>query len=208
MRYGLPDRGIYAITNSANLSDERLLRITESILSAGVKLLQYRNKDTDRKRVVNLGKEIMHLCNRFEVPLFVNDDPELAIEINAAGVHLGKEDADITEAHTSFPELLIGVSCYNNMERAIIAEEQGADYVAFGSFFRSATKPDAMIADIDILKKTKTKINIPIVAIGGITPENGQNLLAAGADFLAVISGIYAHPEPYKQVKKYLDIVK
>ena len=171
-------------------------------------MVQYRNKDTDQKKVVDLGKEINRLCNRFEVPLFVNDNPELAADINAAGVHLGKDDSDINEVHKSFPGLLVGISCYNNMERAIIAEKQGADYVAFGSFFKSVTKPDAMIAEIEILKQTRRKITIPIVAIGGITPENGQYLFAAGADFLAIISGIYAHPEPHEQIKKYLEIVK
>lgn len=202
----LPRCGLYAITDTENLDARQLLEITEKILKAGVPVLQFRAKTLDRETLHFLGNALVALCQRFGVPLIINDDPALARALGASGVHLGRDDADVSRTRETYPDLLIGVSCYNDIERAILAQKSGADYVAFGAFFPSPTKPGAKTADISLLVNARKRIRLPMVAIGGITPENGGALLSAGADFLAVISGIYAHSEPCARVKNYLSL--
>jgi thiamine-phosphate pyrophosphorylase len=126
----------------------------------------------------------------------INDDLELAIASGAAGVHLGRDDADILNARKKMPvDSLIGITCYNEIERARRAAAQGADYIAFGSFFPSPTKPDAVHADLGLLRLARCELSLPVVAIGGISPENGAALVHAGADMLAVISAVFAAPD-------------
>ncbi len=204
----MPAGGLYAITATDNLTEPEVLAITKILLGAGISLLQYRNKHQDEKSVTRLGKALVELCNKFKVPVIVNDDPALAARTGAAGVHLGNQDADISWTRCRYPDLIIGASCYNDPGLALCAQSQGADYVAFGSFYTSPTKPDAIKVDPDIITRARTAIKLPVVAIGGITPENGGPLLAAGADFLAVISGLYAHPDPCAQAMKYLSLFK
>ena len=203
----LPGSGIYAITDCKNPNHHEILSKTESILQAGAAMLQYRDKDTDISERLSRAKKYYQLCKQLNVPLIINDDPELAFEINADGVHIGKEDATYDRARKLLgPERIIGVSCYNEIERAIAAERMGANYVTFGSFFLSATKPDAVRADLKLLKQAKKKLNLPIVAIGGITPENGGKLVGEGADFLAVISGLYLSTDTYQATQAYINL--
>ncbi|MCG8323959.1 MAG: thiamine phosphate synthase [Thiotrichales bacterium] len=202
----LPAEGIYAITDTDNLDPVQVLEKTEQLLDAGVRLFQYRNKHADQEQLLDLGNSISKLCRQYKALLIVNDSPQLAVEIEAGGVHLGKDDAPLAETRRNYPGLLIGVSCYNDLNCAVDAGQQGADYVAFGSFFTSPTKPGATTAQIDTLKRAKPVLKIPIVAIGGITPENGNRLVTAGADFLAAISGLYGQIDTRKQVKKYLQL--
>ena len=134
----------------------------------------------------------------------VNDDVELAKQTQADGVHLGREDVSLVQARTQLgPQAIIGVSCYNELARAVQAQNEGADYVAFGRFFPSRTKPQAVQADLELLREAKTKLHIPIVAIGGITPENGASLIAAGADALAVIEGVFGQADVRAAAARY-----
>ena len=139
----------------------------------------------------------------------VNDDITLAKQTKASGVHLGREDASVADAREQLgPQAIIGVSCYNELTRAETAQAQGADYIAFGRFFPSRTKPQAVQANPDLLREAKKKLHIPVVAIGGITPENGAALIAAGADALAVIEGVFGQPDIRAAAERYARLFK
>ena len=168
-------QGIYVISDCKNRASNDLLETTEEILSAGISLFQFRDKNSKYELKKILAKRLQVLCRKYKTPFIINDDVELAKEISADGVHLGKNNMNINKARNILGKKIIGVSCYNNLENAICAEKLGANYIAFGSFFNSPTKPDAKKAEIKLLVKSKSKLKIPIVAIGGITPENGGN---------------------------------
>jgi len=200
----LPDHGLYAITDCEHLAHNEVIEKTEDILRAGATLLQYRNKDTNIDNKSTLAYELQILCREFNRIFIINDDVELARKINADGIHLGKNDHDIRSVRTHLGQVIIGVSCYNEMQRAINAENDGADYVAFGSFFLSLTKPRAVRADKNLIKQAKKKLKLPVVAIGGITPENGKLLIKLGVNYLAVISGLYSVDDSYEATQAYL----
>ena len=202
-------KGLYAITDTEQLSSEKMLHKTEEILRAGAKLLQYRNKQADQDTRLTEARQLAVLCKQFTVPLIINDDVALAMKVGADGVHLGKSDSSIADTRDRLGnKAIIGVSCYNDMERANDAVIAGAYYLAFGAFFPSPTKPKAVQATPEIIQKAKKQFDLPIVAIGGITPENGQSLIEAGADMLAVISGLYASETPFNATTKYIDLFK
>lgn len=183
--------GTYAITDSGLIGDN-LLKKVEEALRGGIKALQYRDKSDHHKTRLKEATELLQLCQKYQVPLIINDDTQLAVEVGADGVHLGRDDAAIQQARSQLgSKAIIGVSCYNDISIAHAAERAGANYVAFGRFFSSSTKPTAAPADIEILSRAKREISLPLVAIGGITPENGQQLIEAGADMLAVVQGIF-----------------
>jgi thiamine-phosphate pyrophosphorylase len=191
-----PNRGLYAITQADNKTPDRLLADVAAAIRGGAVVIQYRDKNRGDR--LSMARELAILCHRHDVPLIINDDAELAQQANADGVHLGKDDGDIHSARNFLGRnAIIGVSCYNSIERALDAQHQGATYVAFGRFFSSGSKPLASPADIDTLKEAKRQLHIPVVAIGGILPENGGQLLVAGADVLAAIGGVFDQaPEP------------
>jgi len=195
MRKRVP-RGLYAITDSKLLSPERMVEAVALAIQGGAEMIQYRDKSDDPMRRQWEAADLSNLCRPLGVPLIINDDVELAGQIMAKGVHLGKDDADIASARRELGNnAIIGVSCYNDLEHAIEAEKAGADYVAFGSFFPSPTKPNAPRADIELIRQAKQKLSIPVVAIGGITADNGAPLVEAGADMLAVISNVFGQAD-------------
>ena len=196
-------QGIYVISDCRNREADDLLEITEEILSAGISLFQFRDKNSKYEVKKILAKKLQALCRKYKTPFIINDDVELAKEISADGVHLGRYDMSIDKARNILGRKIIGVSCYNDLGYAISAERLGVDYVAFGSFFNSPTKPDTKKVEIELLVKSKSKLKIPIVAIGGITPENGKQLVKSKVDFLAVISGIYQSENIRDSVKTY-----
>ncbi len=198
--------GLYAITDCLTITAEELLIKSELILNAGVALFQYRNKTEDKTQKKELALKLQTLCQRYKTPFIVNDDLELAESMGADGIHLGKNDIDINTARRSLGNKIIGVSCYNNLERAIVAEQLGADYVAFGAFFPSATKPEAVKADIELIIQSKNILTIPVVAIGGITPENGMELINAKVDYLAVINGLYSTNDTVNATQRYKNL--
>ena len=183
--------GVYAIT--PEITDTAvLLRKVEAVLAGGAHLLQYRSKSADVALKHEQASELLSLCRRFHVPFIVNDDVRLAVLCGADGVHLGADDAPLKEARINLgPERIIGVSCYGDLERAARAQAEGADYLAFGSFYSSSTKPQAPLVPVSTLQVARARFNLPLVAIGGIQPDNAAALLQAGVDAIAVISALF-----------------
>ncbi len=183
--------GLYAITRETDAS-ARLLSEVEAALRGGAAVVQYRDKSGDVARQHEQASELLAICKRYRAPLIINDSLRLADLVGADGVHLGRDDGGIREARIVLgPEKIIGVSCYQSLDLALAAQTAGADYVAFGSFFASPTKPDAPRADIALLQHASRVLHLPIVAIGGITPDNAESLIEAGADALAVIHALF-----------------
>ena len=195
-----PARGVYAITDGPRRD---LIAAVEAALAGGAAVVQYRDKSSehDRRRVE--AQALKEACDGHGVPLIVNDDVDLAVQIGAAGVHLGEDDGDFAIARERLGvDAIIGVSCYDSLDRAHAAAEAGADYLAFGSFFASPTKPNARRATVELLRAAKS-LGPPIVAIGGITSDNASPLIDAGADFVAVISGIFAVDDVEQATRRY-----
>ena len=187
-----PIAGLYAIADRTYLKPQDFITAAEAALAGGTRLLQYRDKHSAPMQRLTIAQALNDVCRRHAVPLIINDDIELAAHVGAAGVHLGGDDTDIATARAALgKDTILGLSCYNQLERARVAQAAGADYVAFGRFFASRTKPQAVPATLDLLRAARTELKIPIVAIGGITPENGRSLIEAGADALAVIEGVF-----------------
>ncbi len=185
-----PKRGLYAITQTEGKTPGQIVLEVEAALKGGAVVVQYRDKNPIDAGA--LAGRLLALCHAYQAPLLINDSVELALEVGADGVHLGKDDGDITAARTRLgSKAIIGVSCYNDIGKARQAVAHGTNYVAFGRFFPSGSKPLASPADIATLKQARRQIGVPIVAIGGILPENGGQLLKAGADLLAVIGGLF-----------------
>lgn len=188
-------RGLYAVTPETSDSDWLYARV-EAVLAGGARIIQYRNKGLDARLRRQQAGRLFDLCSARGALLIVNDYVTLACELGADGVHLGREDMPLAEARTALGhEALIGVSCYDSLARAREAQSEGADYVAFGSFFPSGAKPRAARAPLELLRAARPFIDLPLVAIGGITPENGRGLVEAGADALAVISALFQAPD-------------
>ena len=184
-------KGLYAITPQCADTPSLLAQVRQ-VLQGGATLLQYRSKSEDVALKHEQAAELRTLCRAFHVPLIINDDMRLAALIDADGVHLGETDLSLKEARINLgPDKIIGVSCYQDLERALQVAAQGADYVAFGSFYPSSTKPQARLCPLRLLIQAKSKLQIPVVAIGGITPENAPALIEAGADAVAVISALF-----------------
>ena len=190
-------RGLYVITDP-NLSPSQALRHrVERALQGGARVVQYRDKSGHTNRRRREVVDLLLLCRSYGVPLIINDDVELAALTGADGVHLGKDDPSAMRARQRLGDnAIIGISCYNVLHTALVAVKEGADYVAFGSFFPSSTKPHAVRASLSLLVQARSQIGIPICAIGGITTQNAQSLIAAGADMLAVITHIFGHDDP------------
>jgi thiamine-phosphate pyrophosphorylase len=198
--------GLYIITPDERDTAE-LLRKVRMALSGGARVVQYRNKLAGALLRSEQASALRALTQQFSVPLIVNDDVALALEVDADGVHLGAEDGSIREARTRLGQgKMIGASCYNRRELAMGAARQGADYVAFGSFFASTVKPAAVAATPELLRQARQELNVPIVAIGGITAQNGVQLLGAGADALAVISAVFAAPDIEGAARKFSNL--
>ena len=196
-----PLRGLYAITQTKNKTADIIINEVIAAIKGGAVVVQFRDKEP--LDAIYLADQLVKVCHEYKVPLLINDDIELAIKVGADGVHIGREDGAISEARDRLgADAIIGVSCYNFVEQAFDAQEQGATYVAFGRFFPSSSKPLAAPAELDTLRKAKFLLDIPIVAIGGILPENGGPLLTAGADLLAVIGGLF-ETQPEQSARAY-----
>jgi thiamine-phosphate pyrophosphorylase len=199
-------RGLYAITPEDTNTAE-LLRKSRLALKGGAQVLQYRNKIAGKALRKEQAGELRKLTAEFDVPLIVNDDISLALEIDANGVHLGATDGSLGDARKLLgASRLIGVSCYNDVARARAAKIGGADYVAFGSFYPSSVKPHAVAATTDLLQQASTELEIPIVAIGGITIENGKSLLVAGASALAVITSLFCADDIESTARRFSEL--
>ncbi|MCK5825805.1 MAG: thiamine phosphate synthase, partial [Desulfuromusa sp.] len=193
--------GLYLITD--NNQDGKLLTKIEAALTGGAKIVQYRAKDIRPDDRQKMAENIKSLCHQHEACFIINDLPELAHKIDADGVHLGQEDMSIAQARQILGhKKLIGVSTHD-VDQALKAEAHGADYIAIGSIFSTDSKEDANLVGLKTLSMVRKAVRIPVVAIGGITPDGAYDALAAGADSIAVISGIMADSDPARAAKEY-----
>jgi thiamine-phosphate pyrophosphorylase len=194
--------GLYAITDGPR---QDLNAAVEAALAGGARLLQYRDKTNDAERRLMEADELATICARYEVPLIINDDVELAFAAGA-GVHLGEDDGDIAAARARLGDAaIIGVSCYDSLDRARAMADAGADYLAFGAFFPSPTKPDTARAQPELLRQA-VALGLPLVAIGGITPDNGRLLIEAGASYLAAVSAVFAADDVQSAALRFADL--
>lgn len=194
-------RGLYAITDSQLLAG-KFLSYVEAALDGGVILLQYRDKSSDEARRLREAEALLKLCERYQTRLIINDDFDLAARIGV-GVHLGQTDGPLTPARALLGrQAIIGSTCHSQIELAEQAAKEGASYVAFGRFFNSNTKPGAPAADIDLLDQARMRLQLPICAIGGITLENAEPLVAHGADLLAVVHGLFGVESPQQVTRR------
>lgn len=197
-------RGLYAITPDG--SDSALLmQKVAAALEGGITALQYRNKTAGPEQRSAEARELLALCRRHRVPFIINDDLQLALEIGADGVHLGREDGDLAAARRRLAGKILGASCYRDRELARKAVSAGADYVAFGSVFASATKPAAVRAPLSLFGED---FGVPLCAIGGITLRNAADVIAAGADLLAVISDLFEAPDIRSRAMQYGELIR
>jgi len=187
-------RGLYAVT--PDTADTAVLqRLTAAALKGGARIVQYRNKTASPALRGEQARALLDICNQHDAILLINDHVDLAAEIDAHGAHIGGEDDSLELARKRLGKnRIIGVSCYKELARAQAAVEGGADYIAFGSFYASSVKPSAVRAPLSLLTAARG-LGLPVVAIGGITPDNAGALIAAGADAVAVISALYAAPD-------------
>jgi len=201
MDYSLPlthktIQGLYVITDPSCSTPETLISDVSLALEGGARIVQFRDKHSAYELQLSLAKQLKTLCENHQAWLIINDDIQLAKQSQAHGVHLGKNDEDMKTARDILgADAIIGVTCYNDLGRAQQMQNLGADYVAFGCFFPSLTKPDAPQADIQTLIQAKKNLKIPIVAIGGITQLNAKQLINAGVDSLAVIQGVFGQAD-------------
>ena len=195
-------RGLYLITPDDDDTAGLTNRVAP-LLREGVTWLQYRNKTAGAALRHEQASALQALCAAAGVPLIVNDDARLAKAVGAAGVHLGEDDGEIAAARALLGgHAIIGASCYDELARAESAVASGADYVAFGAFFPTRSKTGTRQASLDLLDAAAI-LNVPRVAIGGITPDNATSLIAAGADLVAVIGGVFDAADPAAAVRAY-----
>jgi thiamine-phosphate pyrophosphorylase len=184
-------RGLYAVTDSQLLAG-KLLPYVEAALKGGARLLQYRDKSSDEARRLREAEALRELCIRYGAALIINDDAELAARLGV-GLHLGQSDGSLSVARALLGrQAIIGGTCHAQLELAEAAAKEGVSYVAFGRFFTSNTKPGAPTAGLDLLDEAKGRINLPIVAIGGVTLDNAASLIARGASMVAVVHDLFA----------------
>lgn len=203
-------KGLYVITDKKLIPRDRFAAAVEEAIRGGASIVQLREKDTPENEVVELGKALLELTKRYDVPLIINDSIELAKKIGADGVHLGEDDPAVSHARNVLgPDKIIGVSCYGKIERGINAEREGADYVAFGTPFFTPTKPERAPTSFDVLREAVSKIkSIPVFAIGGITPGNAESVLETGVDGIAVITAVFGAENPGRAARELTSIAE
>ena len=184
-------QGLYVITDEILTPDTTVVDQVRDALAAGADIVQYRNKTADDDTVETVCRRLQALCREYGIPFIIDDRPELAAKIAADGLHIGKDDMPIAEARSIFKKGIIGVSCYGSVRKALEAEEAGADYVAFGSFYPSPTKPHSGIVNPSVLAKAKTQLDLPVCAIGGINLLNIHEISALEPEMICVVSAAF-----------------
>jgi thiamine-phosphate pyrophosphorylase len=197
-------RGLYAITPE-ELAPQVLVARAQQALQGGARLLQYRSKDRDPQRRVEVARVLAALCRRLGATFIVNDDVDLALAVDADGAHLGRDDGDLVAARTRLGGRLLGASCYDRIDLARAAVAAGADYVAVGSVYAAPTKPAAVRAPLSLFAQART-LGVPLCAIGGITAENAPTLIRAGADLLAVVSDLFDANDVAARARAYAQL--
>lgn len=201
-------RGLYAVTPDDPLLP-RMSALVREALAGGVKVVQYRNKEAPPPLFRAQAAELLRICRAAGALLIVNDNPEIAADIGADGVHVGREDGGAARARAIVgPGKIIGVSCYDDLSIAERAVAEGADYIAFGAMFPSSVKPGAVAAPLSLLSEAKARFNVPVCAIGGIKTSNVKTLIDAGTDMAAVITDLFDAPDIATQARAYQDLFK
>ncbi|HEX5539700.1 MAG TPA: thiamine phosphate synthase [Methylophilaceae bacterium] len=200
-------RGLYAITPDM-VDTGRLCQLVEASLKGGAAVIQYRNKTADAALRLEQARRLLAPCRSYGVPLIINDHLDLCLALGADGLHLGGEDGDIKAARQALGNKLLGVSCYNRFELAVAAKARGADYVAFGSCFDSATKPAAVHAPLALLTQAARELHLPVVAIGGVTQANAPLAIGAGADSIAVIGALFTAVDVQQAASQFSNLFK
>ncbi len=198
-------KGLYAITDERLTPYPTLLKQIEEVLKGGARIVQFRHKSALTPEAIESAKRIRTLCHRYDALFIVNDHLDLALRVDADGLHVGREDArDLPAMRDALGSgKILGVSCYGEIARAVAAERAGADYVAFGAFFPSATKPNAPLIDLSVLCEAKRVVALPLCAIGGITLHNAPALIQEGADMLSVIGALWRAHDPRLQARRF-----
>lgn len=197
-------RGLYLVT--PNWDDtQRLLHVTEAGLRGGAVLVQYRHKEANAALRLEQATALLALCRRYHTPLVINDHLALCMQLDADGVHLGGADGDLAHARALLgPGKIVGASCYGELALAVAAQRAGASYVAFGGFYPSPVKKYDFVTQPDVLLAARAAVSVPLVVIGGMTPENAAPLVARGADLVAVITSVYGAADPERAAEKFL----
>lgn len=196
-------RGLYAITDPLLLPGERLYTGVAAALRGGARCIQYRDKTATPTQKHERAQQLLTLCRRFDALFFINDDLTLAEQIGADGVHRGQSDE---AKRTPTRALLIGTTCHGDLALADAAVAHGAHYLAFGRFFASPTKPNAPPCSLATLQAARQRFERPLLAIGGVTPDNGAPLIAAGADMIAAISGVFGADDIEAAARRYTQL--
>ncbi|MBC7414687.1 MAG: thiamine phosphate synthase [Herminiimonas sp.] len=197
-------KGLYLVTPDWDDTD-RLLAVTEAALQGGANLLQYRHKTADAALRLAQATALLALCRRFGKPFIVNDHVDLCLSIGADGVHVGGTDAAIAVVRAEVgPDLIVGASCYGDLALAKAAHAAGASYVAYGGFYPSRVKKYPVTTDIGILAQSRVELPLPMVVIGGMTPENAAPLVDAGTDMVAAISSVYLADDPEQAAASFV----
>ncbi|MBR9885680.1 MAG: thiamine phosphate synthase [Oceanospirillales bacterium] len=197
--------GLYAITDAGLMpTDQQMLDAVSAALRGGASLVQYRDKSGDSAKRLRQANALVELCHQYQVPLLINDDVELALSCKADGVHLGQKDGSLDAARAKLgKDAIIGITCHDRLDLALAAEAGTADYVAFGAFFPSSTKPDARPAPLSLLSEARKQLKCPIVAIGGLSMDNASQVIEAGADLIAVIHALFAQDDVEAQARAF-----
>ena len=199
--------GLYVITDDTLTPSDKIFESVEQALQGGAKIVQLRDKTNDTSTVENVSLRLQELCHKYDALFVLNDKIEIAIKLGLDGLHIGKEDySNIQDVRKNFKGIL-GVSCYDDLEMAKNMQKAGVDYVAFGACFSSSTKPNASTMNLEIIKKAKDELNIPICVIGGINTNNIKTLLEYKPDMVAIISDIWKSDDITKKARFFTNLV-
>ena len=203
-------KGLYLITDKKLINRNTFFETIEKAVRGGTSILQLREKDTPKHEVISIAKKTLEITKKFNIPLIINDSPEIAKVSGADGVHLGQSDPQVNNAREMLGnDAIIGVSCYGEINRGIKARENGADYLAFGTPYFTPTKPDREPTTLQTIKEARTILNdIPVFAIGGINIDNAQEILNTGVDGIAVITAVFGSDDPEKASRQLSSLFK
>jgi thiamine-phosphate pyrophosphorylase len=196
-------QGLYLVT--PNWDDTaRMVALTDTALAAGAAMVQYRHKDATPELRREQGAALMALCRRYRRPLIINDHVSLCLTLGADGVHVGGTDMSVREARAALgPDKIVGASCYGDLDLARYAAQNGATYAAFGGFYPSTVKQYSFRTGPALLEQARRELTLPLVVIGGMTPENAAPLVARGADMVAAITSVYLAPDTAAAVRAF-----
>lgn len=196
-------RGLYLVTPNWNDTD-RLLAATEAALRGGAALVQYRHKDADAVLRIEQATALLALCRRHGTPLVINDHLDLCMHLDADGVHVGGTDIAVDHARRLLgADKIVGASCYGELALARAAQAAGASYAAFGGFYPSPVKKYTFVTEPALLTEARSELALPLVVIGGMTPQNAAPLVARGADMVAAITSVYAEADPESAAQRF-----